>query len=153
MLMDNGKLTLGGYIVSGTWNNVTGGAVGLHAFSKGTLNPLAVVGSGSNAVLVIADVRAGTFETLENYIKRVAGAGGGGSLPTRDPYDVPAAKRIEVVDANVPAYLETNTAYYGCEFVDEVRGAGKPTCYKCRPSAPALTGGATVWKWFRIDIL
>lgn len=78
--------------------------------------------------------------------------GNGSNLPTRDPYDVDTAKRIEVVDANVPAYPETDAAYYFKEFIDEVRGSGKPAYYKCMPSAPA-TAGATVFKWFRLDIL
>lgn len=71
----------------------------------------------------------------------------------RDPYDVDTAKRKEVVDANVPAYLETNTDYYGKSFVDEVYGPGQPAMYRCMPSAPATSSGVTVWKWFRSDIL
>jgi hypothetical protein len=79
-----------------------------------------------------------------------------GAAPTganRDPYEVDTAKRKQVVDANAPAYLETNTDYYGKVFVDEVYGPGRPAKYECLPSAPATADGVTVWKWFRSDIL
>jgi hypothetical protein len=72
---------------------------------------------------------------------------------SRDPYNVPTAKRKAVVDANVAAVPEPDEAYYGCEFVDEVYGPSQPAYYKCMPSAPAQPGGATLWKWFRLDIL
>jgi hypothetical protein len=81
------------------------------------------------------------------------GTGGGTTGEVRDPYEVDTAKRKAVVDAGVPILVESDEAYYGKEFVDEVYGPDKPAYYKCRPSAPAQTGGATVWKWFRSDIL
>jgi hypothetical protein len=81
------------------------------------------------------------------------GTGGGTSGDVRDPYDVDTAKRKQVVDAGVPILVESDEAYYGKEFVDEVYGPDRPAYYKCRPSAPAQTGGATLWKWFRSDIL
>jgi hypothetical protein len=78
---------------------------------------------------------------------------GAATGPARDPFDVPAAKRRAVVDTGQPIVVEYDTAYYGCEFVDEVYGPEQPAYYKCMPSAPAQAGGATVWKWFRFDVL
>jgi hypothetical protein len=72
---------------------------------------------------------------------------------TRDPYDVPAAKRRSVVDAGLPMVQESDPTYYGCEFADTVYGPEQPAYYKCRPSAPAQAGGATLWYWFRFDVL
>jgi hypothetical protein len=102
--------------------------------------------TGSSQLVIPAGTQNAVYR---RGVLEQAGAGG----TARDPYDVDTAKRKEVVDANVPAYLETDSSYYGKEFVDEVYGPGQPAYYKCMPSAPAMTGGATVWKWFRIDIL
>lgn len=79
--------------------------------------------------------------------------GSGTPGTARDPYDVDTAKRKAVVDANTPLVVETDSAYYGKEFGDDVYGPGQPAYYKCISFAPAQTGGATVWKWARIDIL
>jgi hypothetical protein len=133
----------------GAWNGGNGdNMVSVHGVAGPTGTTFAPFGAGlvSGVLqLVSVDVAAGTY---------VPFAGGGPAVGTpRDIYDVPTAKRKEVVDANVPAYPEADTAYYGCEFVDEVYGPGQPAYYKCMPSAPATTGGATAWKWFRLDIL
>lgn len=144
--MDAKSLVIGSDIVLGTWNGQRGGVL-LPVLGPSAYFPIGVIESGGTLVPVVADVRAGTY-----YLAKLDGSGGS-SGATRDPYDVDTAKRKQVIDANVAAYAESNPAYYGCEFVDEVYGPGQPAYYKCMPSAPATTGGATAWKWFRIDIL
>lgn len=71
----------------------------------------------------------------------------GASGSSFDPRAVPAAKRQAVVDAAAPAVLETDEAYYGSYFYDEVNVPGSITRYECAPSAQA--DGSTQWKWFR----
>jgi hypothetical protein len=89
-----------------------------------------------------------------NWVFLTGGSGTPGTGgDVRDPYDVDTAKRKQVVDAGVPILVESDEAYYGKEFVDEVYGPDKPAYYKCRPSAPAQDGSPTLWKWFRSDIL
>lgn len=66
-------------------------------------------------------------------------------------FDVPAAKRQAVVAANSPALTETDTAYYGKEFYDEVNVAGEIIWYRCAISAQA--DGTTKWKWFRTELV
>lgn len=131
-------------IEDSAWNGGNGDNLAwVNGLDASTYN---VVGAGfvNGALQVVTvDVAAGT------YVPFAAGAAG----TPRDIYDVPTAKRKEVVDANVPAYAETDSSYYGKIFVDEVYGPGQPAKYECLPSAPATTGGATAWKWFRIDIL
>lgn len=128
---------------SDLWNNGDGGT----AWVLG-LDPTSYWSIGMGLVNGVK-----TFVTIDvanaTYVPFAAGAAG----TPRDIYDVPTLKRKEVVDANVPAYAETDSSYYGKVFVDEVYGPGQPAKYECLPSAPATTGGATVWKWFRIDIL
>jgi hypothetical protein len=134
---------------------------------SGPANALILVKSLKNqdaAKTILVSLRGrGEFVVLNNgngdynwATRWLEGASSGSGSPggtARDPYDVDTAKRKEVVDANVPAYLETNTDYYGKSFVDEVYGPGQPAMYRCMPSAPATSSGVTVWKWFRSDIL
>lgn len=134
------------YAITGDWN-ATGVDTTVYVPGITTRRWHAVgciLDSNNEPQAVQVDVARGTYAPY---------AGGGPAGTARDPYDVDAAKRKDVVDANVPAYAEADPDYYGKEFVDEVYGPGQPAYYKCMPSAPAATGGATLWKWFRIDIL
>jgi hypothetical protein len=128
---------------SDLWNNGDGGTVWVLGLKTDAYWPVGIGTVNGTRQFVTIDVAAAT------YVPFAAGAAG----TPRDIYDVPTAKRKEVVDANVPAYAETDSSYYGKVFVDEDYGPGQPAKYECLPSAPATTGGATVWKWFRIDIL
>jgi hypothetical protein len=126
------------------WNNGDGGTVQVYGLTATEYSPVGIGLVNGAPQLVSIDVAAATY---------VPFAGGGPSAPARDPFDVDTLKRKAVVDANSPLVVETDSSYYGKEFGDDVYGPGQPAYYKCMPFAPAQTGGATVWKWARIDIL
>jgi len=97
-------LTPGGYVVS-DWNGNPNLGVAMHANTRGTIYPLGTITDGSgNPVLVLCDVRAGTYELLEPYIARVAGASGGGAYSAGQGISISSA---HVISADqVPTYLE-----------------------------------------------
>lgn len=69
-----------------------------------------------------------------------------------DPYDVPTAKALQVIadyQAAQGPFIETDPTYYDCSFTDDYTQAGDEFEYRCTPSRPVATGGATVWKWRR----
>lgn len=143
--------------------DLAGSKIGFSGPSNALILVKSLVNVDPNRVILVSLEGRGEFVVLNNgngdynwhtrWLERPGLGGGSPGGTARDPYDVDAAKRKQVVDANVPACPETDDSYYGKEFVDEVYGPGQPAYYKCMPSAPAQTGGATVWKWFRSDIL
>ena len=69
-------LTSTRYIVSGLWNGNVG-AVALFAATKGRFHPLGILGSGNDAVVVLADVRTGTYTLLSDLLPKAVGTGTG----------------------------------------------------------------------------
>lgn len=122
-----------------------------------------VVGSGGTFTIyndagapILSLVQSGTFELSNGTDSVQLAAGPDGLLVNGEPvgagagldiYDVPAAKRNAVVAANSPAVVESDTAYYGKEFYDEVNVPGSITHYRC--GASVQSNGSTAWKWFR----
>jgi len=78
--------------------------------------------------------------------------GGGSTLPTRNIDEVPTAKALAVIAANVPAFEETDLGYDGKSFFDDRNPSGI-IFYTCRKSRPATTGAAQKLKWYRIPVL
>jgi hypothetical protein len=93
----------------------------------------------------------GTLDPRITVIDEATGAGT--PAATRDPYDVPAAKRREVVDAEAQALEEPDSTYFGCKILNLVYGPTAPTQYECLPCAPFDDGGPTIWYWVRQGII
>lgn len=77
---------------------------------------------------------------------------GGEPSDTFDPYDVPTAKANQVIADYASAggpFVESDEAYYYCEFTDDYTSQGDEFQYRCTPSRPVSEGDPTVWKWRR----
>jgi hypothetical protein len=98
-----------------------------------------------------ANTQLNAFDaTNPGWLPTGGGSGTGGTGMTRDPYDVPTPKALQVIADYASAggpFVETDDTYYDCVIIDDYTQPGDEFKYECSPSRPVNTGGATVWKW------
>ena len=118
-------------------------ATGTVAATDTVLQALQKLAWFANNLLSTAQMVSGIWN-FQNGLKL---ANGTTITASYDVYDVSPAKRAAVVAANNKAVVETDAAFFGKKFVDEVSVPGSITRYCCEVSVQA--DASTVWKWFR----
>ncbi|MGI4864142.1 MAG: hypothetical protein ACRYFZ_09495 [Janthinobacterium lividum] len=132
------------YVISGSmlaqWN---GGNTSETVFVEGLVSAFAPTGwvdDGGAIKPADIDAAAGTWVL------------GGSALPARNIDEVPAAKALAVVAANVAALLETDTSYDGKSFLDD-RDPNGIIFYWCRKARKVNPSDPQKLYWLRLPVL